>query len=81
MTKDEYRQEISLFLAEHIRNHTVAADEDIFAAGFVTSMFAMQLVLFIEGQFGVKLSNRDLKLDNFRTIDQMIALIEHKIAI
>jgi methoxymalonate biosynthesis acyl carrier protein len=79
-TQDECRAAISAFLADHIRNHDVAAGEDIFAAGFVTSMFAMQLVLFLEGEFGVKLANQDLKLDNFRTIDRMVALIEHKTA-
>lgn len=80
VTQEEYRQTIRAFLAEHIRNHDVGLDEDIFAAGFVTSMFAMQLVLLIENQFGVKLANQDLKLDNFRTINQMVALIERKMA-
>ena len=77
-TQEEYREAISAFLADHIRNHEIAADEDIFAAGFVTSMFAMQLVLFLEGEFGVKLANQDLKLDNFRTIERMVGLIERK---
>ena len=43
-------------------------------------MFAMQLVMFIESQLGLRLKNQDLKLDNFRTINRMVALIERKLA-
>jgi acyl carrier protein len=79
-TTTDYPSAIRAFLAEHIRNHAVDDDEDIFAGGFVTSMFAMQLVMFIESQLGLRLKNQDLKLDNFRTINRMVALIERKLA-
>lgn len=79
MTQSDYQQEIRTFLAQHIQHPDLRDDEDIFAGGFVTSMFAMQLVLFIESQLGVPLANKDLKLDNFRTINQMVALIDRKL--
>lgn len=78
MTRDEIKQQIKTFLAEQIRRSDLQDDEDIFAGGHVTSMFAMQLVLFIESQLGVQLANRDLRLDNFRTVDVMADLIERK---
>lgn len=81
MTKDEIKQQIRGFLAEHIRRNDLPDDEDIFAGGYVHSMFAMQLVLFIESQLGVQLSNQDLRLDNFRTIDVMADLLERKRAV
>ena len=81
MTKDEIKQQIRAFLAEHIRRADLPDDEDIFASGYVHSMFAMQLVLFIESQLGVQLSNQDLRLDNFRTLNVMADLLERKRAI
>ena len=81
MTKDEIRQEIRTFLTAHIRQPTLQDDEDIFAAGYVTSLFAMQLVLFLESQFAVQLKNQDLRLDNFRTVTVMADLVERKQAV
>ena len=81
MTKDEIRQEIRTFLTAQIRQPALQDDEDIFAAGYVTSLFAMQLVLYLESQFDVQLKNQDLRLDNFRTITVMANLVERKQAV
>ena len=66
------------FLSRFIRNQEIKNDQDIFAAGFVNSMFAMQLVQFIEHQFGLVIESEDLELDNFRSIEAMIRFIERK---
>ncbi|MDZ8136610.1 MAG: acyl carrier protein [Nostoc sp. DedQUE04] len=68
------------FLSRFFRNHDLQLDEDIFALGFVNSMFAMQLVLFIEQTFQINIDNEDLELDNFRTINSMTRLVERKTA-
>jgi methoxymalonate biosynthesis acyl carrier protein len=52
-----------------------APDEDLFASGAVSSLFAMELVLFLERTFGVSVSGENLTLDNFRTVHAMAALI------
>lgn len=78
---DENKQRIKSFLSKHIRKVDLQDDEDIFAAGFVTSMFAMQLVMFIESEWRIRLANREIKLDNFRTVNAMAALIAHKTAV
>jgi len=44
--------------------------------GFATSLFAMELVLFVEKQLGVQVSNSDLRIDNFRSVDAVVALVE-----
>ena len=77
----ENKQRIRAFLAQYIRNHeALQDDEDMFAAGHVNSLFAMQMVLFIESNFGIRLANKDLRLDNFRSINQIASLIERKLA-
>ncbi|MFM7581631.1 MAG: acyl carrier protein [Caldilinea sp.] len=78
MTQAEIRQEIRTFLTAQIQQPALQDDEDIFAAGYVTSLFAMQLVLFLESQFNVQLNNQDLRLDHFRTITEMANLVERK---
>jgi acyl carrier protein len=75
-TKDKLRG----FLARYIGDRPLADEEDIFAAGFINSMFAMQLVLFVEREFEISITNQDLKLDNFRSIAAVAALVERKTA-
>jgi methoxymalonate biosynthesis acyl carrier protein len=66
------------FLQKHFRDYRLKDDEDIFAVGYVSSMFAMQMVLFVEKEFSMTIDNEDLKLDNFRTIEALARLIGRK---
>lgn len=75
---EEIQAKIKEFLSRFFRNHDLQLDEDIFALGFVNSMFAMQLVLFIEQEFQISIDNEDLEFDNFRTINAMTRLVERK---
>lgn len=69
---------IKTFLARYIQNYDLQDDQDIFALGFVNSLFAMQLVLFVEKDFGIEVSNDDLDIDNFRTVNAIAALVAKK---
>ncbi|HEU5228022.1 MAG TPA: phosphopantetheine-binding protein [Ktedonobacteraceae bacterium] len=68
------------FLAKFFQNIELEDDQDIFALGFVNSLFAMQLVLFVEKEFGLQVENEDLDIDNFRSIRAITTLIEQKAA-
>ncbi len=72
------KSKIRQFLSRFIHNHEINDDEDIFAAGFVNSLFAMQLVMFVEQEFGITVEDNDLDLDNFRSISAIAHLIERK---
>jgi acyl carrier protein len=69
---------IKEFLSRFFRQHDLKPDEDIFALGFVNSLLAMQLVAFVEKQFGITIADEDLDLDNFRSLAAMDALVERK---
>lgn len=77
---DETKAKIRAFLRRFSRKHELQDDEDLFAKGVVNSLFAMQLVLFIEKEFGVKVENSDINLNTFRTIASITALVEKKLA-
>jgi len=66
------------FLSRSFRHHEFQDDEDIFALGFVNSLFAMQLVNFVENDFDITVENEELELDNFRTIEAVARLVESK---
>jgi acyl carrier protein len=66
------------FLSRFFRQHDLQPDDDIFALGFVNSLLAMQLVNFVEKEFGVTIEDEDLDLANFRTLESIDALVERK---
>lgn len=56
----------------------VQDDEDIFAAGYVNSLVAMQLVAFVEKHFGIEIDAEDLDLANFKSVSDIAALVQRK---
>ncbi len=76
----EVKIEIRQFLARFCKGCDLKDDADIFSAGFVNSLFAMQLVLFVERTFQIRVDNEDLDINNFRSINALANLIERKTA-
>lgn len=71
---DAVRRDLMSFLEQRTKR-AVAADVDLFAAGLVSSLFALELVMHLEQSFGVTVAGPDLTLDNFRTVEAMTALV------
>jgi methoxymalonate biosynthesis acyl carrier protein len=78
MSAAETKSKIREFLSRFLRNHEPGDDEDIFALGLVNSLFAMQLVTFVETEFGVTVGEEDLEIENFSTINAIAALVGRK---
>ncbi|WAP59500.1 acyl carrier protein [Streptomyces sp. S465] len=74
ITAEGIEQAITAFVSERVKAE-VPADQDLFASGLVSSMFAMELVVHLEQTFSVQILGDDLKRDNFRTIEGMTALV------
>lgn len=65
----DFKQEIREFLEGYVAGEDFEDGDDVFALGLVSSLMAMQLVLFVEQQLGVRLDNDDLDFENFRSVD------------
>lgn len=50
-------------------------DRDLFASGGLSSLFAMELVVYLEKSCDVVIMGADLRLDNFRTVRAMTVLV------
>jgi glutaryl-CoA dehydrogenase (non-decarboxylating) len=66
------RTKIRDLVRRFVRTPHLTDSIDLFGGGFLNSLFAMQLVLFVEKEFGVVVESDDLKLDNFNSIDAMV---------
>jgi methoxymalonate biosynthesis acyl carrier protein len=54
---------------------TVRPEQDLFADGLITSLFALELVVQIEQAFDIFVEGPDLELANFRTVNSMASLV------
>lgn len=72
-------QTVKNFLGDFFDVSKVKDDDNIFELGLVNSLFAVQLVNFIEQEFDVIIDNDDLDIQNFRSVSAISALINSKL--
>jgi methoxymalonate biosynthesis acyl carrier protein len=75
---DDIKPKITAFLKGYLADHEIPDDEDIFATGYVNSLFVMQLVLMVEKEFSVVVEDEDLEIGNFRTVNAIASLVLRK---
>lgn len=73
----DVQAKVRAFLADRVPRE-LAQDDDIFALGFVNSLFALQLVMFVEQEFAITIESEDLELDNFRSLVAIERLVGRK---
>lgn len=81
MNREEISKKLKLFLSKFFGKKNVESlgdDDDFFSLGFVNSLFAMQLITFMETEFDVTIDVAELNMDNFNTLNKIINIIENK---
>ncbi|KPA15485.1 carrier protein [Candidatus Magnetomorum sp. HK-1] len=78
MELNDIKEKVKNFLQKYIKNVDINEDDDIFQTRLVNSLFAMQLVLFVEKEFNIKVGNQDLDLKNFSSINAIADFVERK---
>jgi acyl carrier protein len=81
MTIEEIKSKTRQYLGKFFNGQHLNDNDDIFATGVVNSLFAMQLVMFIEKEFSIEINNNDLDLNNFKSIDAVSTLVASKSAV
>lgn len=75
----EIKETVKSFLQKKVGEETAFSfDDDIFKLGLVNSLFALELVVFLENTFGIMVENEDLDLENFNKINNIEKFILHK---
>jgi methoxymalonate biosynthesis acyl carrier protein len=76
---DQIRDFVKKHLTVYDDDYTLSDDDNIFALGFVDSVFAIQLVCFVEDTFEVKVIDADLDIDNFSSVNRIVEFVNRKI--
>ena len=64
----EIKGRIADFVTSAIHLPDLGEDDLLFESGLVNSLFAVQLMTFIEKTFGIEVGADDLDIDNFKSI-------------
>lgn len=77
----EIRTPIAKFIAEKILkqpNKEIKPDEALISSGLIDSFSLMDLALFVEDTFGVKIEDTELNAETFDSLNQLADLISSR---
>lgn len=67
---------LKFFIEKNKADDNLKWDTDLLAGGYVNSLFALEIVMYLEKEFKIRIKRKDINDENFRTINNMSALVE-----
>ena len=77
-SSDHVRATIRGFITSAISLPNLDDEADLFASGIVNSLFAVQLMTFIEKTFAIEVGMDDLDMENFKSVNATAAFVMRK---
>lgn len=72
------REKIRGYILASIHVPDLADDDNLFESGIVNSLFAVQLMVFIEKTFAIEVTADDLEIANFKSIEAAAGFVAAK---
>jgi methoxymalonate biosynthesis acyl carrier protein len=74
----DIKQTIRRFLLRSINIPDLTDEDNLFEMGIVNSLFAVQLMTFIEKTFDLEVETGDLDIENFKSLNAATAFVMNK---
>ena len=72
------RETVTKFLLSSIHIANLNNDDNLFESGIVNSLFAVQLMTFLEKTFALEIGMDDLDIENFKSVNATTAFVMRK---
>jgi methoxymalonate biosynthesis acyl carrier protein len=72
------KETVKRFILNSIDITDLDDDDNLFESGIVNSLFAVQLMTFIEKTFSIEVEMKDLDIDNFKSLNATAAFVLKK---
>ena len=72
------RDTVRRFIRSSINGARLKDDDNLFESGVVNSLFAVQLMTFIEKAFAIEIGMDDLEIENFKSLNATTAFVLRK---
>ena len=66
------------YILESVQVPHLDNNDDIFESGLVNSLFAIELMTFLEKAFQIKVTMDDLDMENFKSVTAVCSFVEAK---
>ena len=76
--QSQVKETVRNFINNAINIEALGDDDNLFESGIVNSLFAVQLMTFVERKFGVEIGMDDLEVENFKSINATAAFVARK---
>ena len=74
----EIKETVRNFILRSITLPDLKDDDNLFESGIVNSLFAVQLMTYIEKTFGIEVGMDDLDIENFKSLNATTAFVLKK---
>jgi acyl carrier protein len=78
MDRTQIKHALREFILRSVRVPRLDDDDDLFESGIVNSLFAVQLMTFVEKTFALEVAAEDLEIDNFRSLNATTGFVLRK---
>ncbi len=78
MTDNNIKSIVSEYIESSTNITGLAYDMDIFEEGLVNSLFAIELMTYLEKEFSIKITMDDLDMSHFKSVDSIAAFVVNK---
>ena len=78
MQEAQIKETVRQFINSAIRLPELGDDDNLFESGIVNSLFAVQLMTFVEKTFAIEVAMEDLEIDNFRSLNATAGFVLRK---
>lgn len=72
------RENVRQFIERFVSGRDFDDETNLFDKGLVNSLFAMQLIAFLEEKYDIIVENKDIDIQNFKDVNSIVKLIESK---
>jgi acyl carrier protein len=76
MELNEIKNKIRGYLSRSVQDYEIKDDDNIFELGIVHSLFAIQIIIFIEKNFDIELDDDELDMEKMKSINSIAELIQ-----
>ena len=72
------KETVRRFILSSINLPNLGDDDNLFETGIVNSLFAVQLMTFVEKTFAIEVEMDDLDIENFKSLNATAAFVARK---
>lgn len=77
-TKQNAGEIVTNFILKNVDLQSLDRNAKIFEEGLVNSLFAIELMTFLEREFEIKIKLEDLDMENFQTVNLITSFVAFK---